>query len=187
MGFYLEAPWLMGGSDSKAWSQTVAIAAIDPVGGHLARATYWSHKDDSNRASVEYEAVVRAGAREVGPYLEAAQFYERTKNVAGLRASIDLAAKTDGDEPQLMYFRGVLAVLSGVGVPDAERALSAYAKIPRRSDHPTPSAARDWLGQVYEALGRPDLAATEFRKALALDPNRKSARERLRRLEQREK
>ena len=73
-------------------------------------------------------------------------------------------------------------------IADAEGALRAYAEgVPRRSDRPAPSAARDWLGQVYEALGRPDEAATEFKKALALDPNRKSARESLRRLEQQKK
>jgi tetratricopeptide (TPR) repeat protein len=188
MGFYLEAPWLMGGSDGKAWSQVLAIAAIDPMAGHLARAAYWTHKNDTNRAKAEYGAVVEAGPREIGPYIEAAEFYERTRDAAGLRVIIDLAAKIDSNEPQLMYFRGVLAVLSGIALADAEEALRAYAEgVPRRSDRPAPSAARDWLGQVYEALGRPDEAATEFKKALALDPNRKSARESLRRLEQQKK
>ena len=188
MGFYLEAPWLMGGSDGKGWSQVLAIAAIDPMAGHLARAAYWAHKNDTNRAKAEYGAAVEAGPREIGPYLEVAEFYERTSNAAGLRAIIDLAEKIDANEPQLMYFRGVLAVLSGIALADAEEALRAYAeRVPRRSDRPAPSAARDWLGQVYEALGRPDEAATEFKKALALDPNRKSARESLRRLEQQKK
>lgn len=188
MGFYLEAPWLMGGSDGKAWSQVLAIAAIDPLAGHLARAAYWTHKNDINRAKAEYGAVVEAGPREIGPYTEAGEFYERTRDAAGLRAIIDLGAKIDSNEPQLKYFRGVLAVLSGIGLADAEEALRAYAEgVPRRSDRPAPSAARDWLGQVYEALGRPDEAATEFKKALALDPNRKSARESLRRLEQQKK
>jgi tetratricopeptide (TPR) repeat protein len=188
MGFYLEAPWLMGGSDGKASGQVLAIAAIDPVAGHLARAAYWAHKNDVNRAKAEYEAVLAAGPREPGPYLEAAEFYERIQDSTGLRTMIDLATKIDPREPQLMYFRGVLAVLTGIGLAEAEDALTGYAEtIPRRSDRPAPSAARDWLGRLYEALGRTDQAATEFKKALALDPNRKSARESLRRLEQQKK
>ena len=185
-GFYLEAPWLIGGSESKAWSQAGAIAALDPVAGHLARAAYWAHKKDVARAKAEYGAMVDARPRDVAPYLEAAVFYESADDSGALRAVIDLAEQIDQREPQLMYFRGVLGVLTGAGLDGAEEALTAYLdRVTPRSDRPDPSAAHDWLGRLYEAVGHLDRAATEFRKALALEPGRKSARDNLKRLEQR--
>jgi tetratricopeptide (TPR) repeat protein len=188
MGFYLEAPWLVGGSDSKARAQVEAIAALDPVAGHLARAAYFRHKKDADRARAEYEAVANAGPRDVRPYLEAAEFYERSSNAAGLQTVVDAMQKIERDEPQLLYFRGVLGALTGVGLEKAERALAAYLdRVPPRSDRPGPAATHEWLGRVYLALGQPGWAASEFRKALALQPDRDIARDRLRQLEQQKK
>ena len=38
--FNIDAPWIVGGSKDEAKAQVEAIAAIDPVEGHLARAIY---------------------------------------------------------------------------------------------------------------------------------------------------
>ena len=44
---------------------------------------------------------------------------------------------------------------------------------------------RDRLGRLYEALGQRDRAIAEYKEALAQQSDRDSARDRLRRLEQR--
>jgi tetratricopeptide (TPR) repeat protein len=188
MGFYLEAPWLVGGGDGKARTQIDAIAALDPVAGHLARAAYWRHKNDGGRARAEYEAVFKARPTMMAPYLEAAEFYERADDAAGLRTAIDYAQKIDSDEPQLLYFRGVLGILTNTDFDKTEKTLVTYLdRVPPRSDRPGPAATHEWLGRLYELGGRPEQAMTEFRKALALQSDRDSARLRLRRLEQRKK
>jgi tetratricopeptide (TPR) repeat protein len=185
MGFYLEAPWLIGGGEGKAKTQIDAIAALDSVAGHLARAAYYRHKNDAARARTEYEAVLKAAPSTVSPYLEMAEFYERADDTAGLRAAVEHGQKVDPDEPQWFYFRGVLGVLSKAEPGKAEEALLTYLdRIPPRSDRPGPAATHEWLGRLYEALARPEQAMTEFRKALALQSDRDSARQRLRRLEQ---
>jgi tetratricopeptide (TPR) repeat protein len=184
MGFYLEAPWLLGGGEGKAKAQIDAIAALDPIAGHLARAAYFRHKNDLARARAEYEAVLKAAPRAIAPYLEAAEFYERAEHPAGLKQAIEAAQKIDPDELQLLYFRGVLGVLTRTDLDKAEEALRAYLdRVPPRSDRPAPAAAHEWLGRLYEALERPDQAATEYKQALALQSDRDSARARLRRLE----
>ena len=38
--YCLDAPWIAGGSKDEALEQVNAIAAIDPVAGHMARALY---------------------------------------------------------------------------------------------------------------------------------------------------
>jgi tetratricopeptide (TPR) repeat protein len=185
MGFYLAAPWLLGGGDGKAKAQIDAIAALDPIAGHLARAAYWRHKNDGARARSEYEAVLKAAPPAISPYLEAAEFYERADDAAGLQKAIEAAQKIDPAEPQLMFFRGAHAVLRRMGLDQAEHELLGYLdRVPPRSDRPPPAAAHEWLGRLYEALNRPDQAMVEYRKALALQTDRNSARDRLRRLAQ---
>jgi tetratricopeptide (TPR) repeat protein len=183
-GFYLEAPWFLGGGEQKALAQVDAIAALDPIAGHLARAAYWTHKKDRARARNEYTAAVDARPEDVAPYLEAAVFFENTSDAAGLRQVIRLAEQANPREPQLMYFRGVLGALSNLGLTRAKENLTRYlAQVPRRSDRPDPAAAHEWLGRVHQGLGQPDQAADEFRKSLALEPGRKSARDRLQQLQ----
>jgi tetratricopeptide (TPR) repeat protein len=77
----------------------------------------------------------------------------------------------------------VAAFLVGGRDAEAERLLATYVgTIPPRSDLPTRAAAREWLGRLYERRGQRAAAAREYQSALALDPDRKGAREALRRL-----
>ena len=48
---------------------------------------------------------------------------------------------------------------------------------------PSASAAHEWLGRLYEKSGRVAAARSEYRASTALNPDRKSPKERLRRLE----
>ena len=188
MDFYLEAPRLVGGGDGKAKSQIEAIAGLDPVAGHLARAAYWRHKNDAGRARAEYQAVLAATPSTISPYLEAAEFYERVDDASGLSMAIEHAEAIDAHEPQLLYFRGALSVLTMTDLARAEQTLRTYLdRVPPRSDRPEAAATYEWLGRLYEALGRRDQAAAEYTRALALQSDRDSARLRLRRLEQRGK
>jgi tetratricopeptide (TPR) repeat protein len=188
MQFYLEAPWILGGGEDKAWSQAAAIAAIDPVAGHLARAACWAHRHDAAgaaKAKAEYQAVLDARPNEVGPYLEAAEYFEKQKDIPGLQAAVDGATRVDPKAPALAYFLGVLDILSGVKPDEAETFLKAYLSgVPPRSDRPSHASAHEWLGRLYESQGRRAEAAAEYKEALRLDPNRRSARESLRRLGQ---
>lgn len=188
LSFYIEAPRILGGGGDKAWNQAAAISAIDPVAGHLARAVWWVHRNDAEglaQARTEYEAVLAATPRQTGPYAEAAEYYEKRKDVAGLQQAVDGAARVDPNAPELAYFRGVLGALSGVKVGEAETSLKTYLTvIPPRSDRPSHSSAHEWLGRLYESTGRRVLAADEYHEALRLEPNRQSARDSLRRLGQ---
>jgi len=186
--FYLDAPRILGGGREKGWSQAAAIAVIDPVAGHLARAVCWARQgkgEGTSGATSEYKAVLDAKPRQVEPYLEAAVFYEKQKDPAGLRAAVEGADAVKLSAPELAYFRGVLNVIAGRKSEDAEASLKMYlSAVPPRSDRPSHASAHEWLGRLYESLGQPALAAAEYRNALALDPRRESARQSLRRLGQ---
>jgi len=181
--FYSQAPGVVGGGADKARRQVDALAAIDAVEGHLARAAVWANEKMPDRADTEYRAAMAARPGRAGPYLEAADFYEQRRDPVRMEEAVEAAAALDSANPQLLYSRGVAAVLRGGRDADAERLLRQYLDtVPPRSDLPSKAATREWLGQLYERQGRPDAAAEEYRSALQLDRDRRGARDALRRL-----
>src|SRR5262249_15117143 len=159
----------------------------DPVAGHLARAAYWAHRKDGAsqaKARAEYAAVTSAAPSQVAPYLEAADYFQKRNDVAGLRDAVAGAARADGNAPELAYYRGVLAALQAMepaphapgSFDEAEQLLKGYVRtVPPRSDRPSQAAAHEWLGRVFETTGRTAQAAGEYREALRLEPKRESA------------
>lgn len=179
--FYAEAPGIVGGGKDKARQQAEAIAALDSVEGYLARAAYWLNEKKPEQAEAEYRRVLEAKPPRAGPYLEVADFYQKQLDAARMEAAVEAAAQVNPADPRLLYYRGVLRVLAGNRLSEAEQFLKSYlATVPQRSDRPSHAAAREWLGRLYELLGKREEAAAEYRAALRLDPNRKSAREALR-------
>jgi tetratricopeptide (TPR) repeat protein len=153
--FYGRAPGLVGGGEAKAWEQAEALAGRDSVEGSLARGELWRIQGRPDRAESEYRQVLAARPNRAGPYLEVADFYQERKDGAHMAEAVQAAGKL----------------------------LREYADaVPPRSDFPSPAAAREWLGRVYERQGRAAEAAQEYRAALGLDPDRRGAREALRRL-----
>jgi tetratricopeptide (TPR) repeat protein len=183
--YCLDAPWIAGGSKDEALEQVNAIAAIDPVAGHLARALYdregLKNTDDAEN---ELRQVLAAKPKSPDSYFEVADFYRDLNKPADIGTAIDAAAQLSPNDPRLAYFRGVAAVLVNANLPDAERDLKSYlASTPDRSDWPAHAAAREWLGRLYEEQGKRADAAEQYREALQLEPKRKEARARLEKLE----
>ena len=183
--YCLDAPWIAGGSKDEALEQVTAIAAIDPIAGHLARALYdregLKNPDDAEN---ELRQVLAAKPKSPDPYFEVADFYRELNKPADMGTAIDAAAQVSPSDPRLAYFRGVAAVLANANLPDAERDLKSYlASTPDRSDWPAHAAAREWLGRLYEEQGKRADAAEQYREALQLEPKRKEAKTRLEKLE----
>ena len=181
--FYLNAPGLVGGDKDKALQHAQAIAALDPVEGHLARAAYWLGKKKPELAEAEYRRVLEEKPGRVEPYLEVADFYQQREDASRMEAAVEPAARVNPSHRALAYYRGVVRVLAGKRLSEAEQLLKSYLTGPPRSDRPSPASTREWLGRLYERLGKQKEAAGEYRAALQLDPNLKSARDALRRVE----
>ncbi len=180
--FYARAPGIVGGGPAKAWRQAEVLTGVDQVEGHLARAELWRGQARLDRAEAEYRLVLEAHPELPGPSLEVADFYEERGDGSHLAEAVAAAATADRSDPQLAYYGGVAAFLVGREA-EAERLLRNYLDtVPPRSDLPAPAAAREWLGRLYEGRGQRAAAAREYQSALALEPDRKGAREALRRL-----
>ncbi|MDE3178972.1 MAG: tetratricopeptide repeat protein [Acidobacteriota bacterium] len=182
MQFYLDAPWIVGGSKEKARKQAQALAGIDPVEGALARARLDENAGKQAEAGQEYSRVLEMKPGNVGPYLEAADFYIAHKDVTHLDAAIAGAEKVNRTDERLNYYRGVARVLGGQRLALAARDLKSYAAHAPRHDNPSKASALSWLGEIYERWGEAHLAMLEYQAALQLDPGMLRAKEGLSRL-----
>lgn len=179
--FCLDAPWIVGGSKDEALEQVNAIAAIDPVAGHLARAVFLRESLKNNdQAESEYKQVLAANPKKLDPYFEVADFYITLDRPADVETAIQAAAAVDSGDPRIGFYHGVEGVLGNQNLSHAERDLKSYlATTPDRSDWPSHASARVWLGRLYELEGKTPDAAEQYRAALQLDPRDKDARARL--------
>jgi tetratricopeptide (TPR) repeat protein len=183
--YCMDAPWIVGGNKDESAAQVTAIAALDPVEGHLARAAFdVEGLKKPEQADSEYRQVLAAMPHRIEPYLEAADFWVKQNKPQDASAAVEAAAKASPSDPRIAYYRGVVDVLSAGDPGGAETLLKSYvASTPDRSDWPSHAAARYWLGRLDEAQGKRAEAAEQYRAALQLDPGMKDARARLENLE----
>jgi tetratricopeptide (TPR) repeat protein len=178
--YLLEAPWIVGGSKEDALAQVTAIEKLDPVQGHLARADYDMHLGKKDDAAKEYAAALDPAPQSTETLFEIADYFGRTDNGSQVDRMAAEAEKLNPKDPRLPYYRGEARVLMGTDLSVAEEDLKSYlASTPDRSDWPSHSAARYWLGRLYELEGKQMEAAEQYRASLQLDPGRKDAKRRL--------
>ncbi|HKT10759.1 MAG TPA: tetratricopeptide repeat protein [Terriglobia bacterium] len=184
MEFYLEAPWILGGSKDKAWEQLQAIASRDTTEGNLARGIYWRDLDKPELAAKEYHKVLEARPQETDAYFQIADFYEADEKPEQIEAAVSAVSTIAPNDPRLDYYSAVANVMKRRDLPKAEQDLKTYlARTPRRDDFPAHAAAYDWLGQIYEIWGKKQQAIEQYRSALSLSPDNQSARGALKRLD----
>ena len=183
--YLIQAPWVVGGNKDEAAKQVDAIAAVDPVEGHLARALYdIENSKKMDLAEKEYRDVLAAKPTKIDPYFEVIAFFQKQNKPAEMQSAIQAAAQVSPTDPRLAYVRGVALVLANNNLAEAEKNLKAYlASTPDRSDWPSHASAREWLGRLYEAQGKRSEAGEQYRAALQLDPGNKEAKSRLENLE----
>jgi tetratricopeptide (TPR) repeat protein len=181
--FYLEAPWIVGGDRGKALKEADAIARLDQVAGYLAHASYSRHEKRLDEAEANYQRALALRPGWIGPYLEAADFYEERADAAKFANAVEQGGRVAPGDVRLLYYKGVSLVLANQNLIEGDRLIRSYlAAAPRRSDFPSHAAAEHWLGRLNECLGNVDVAEQAYRAALALEPGRKPSREALSRL-----
>ena len=182
--YLLQAPWIVGGSKDDALAQANAIAQVDAVEGHLAKAEYETAIGKPDLAVAEYNAAMSLKPRSIDPYLEVANYYGLEGDGGQMTALVEQASQASPKDSRLPFYVGVAHILSGTDFSLAEENLKSYlATAPERSDWPSHSIARYWLGQLYEKQGDKMAAAEQYRDALGLDPDNREAKRALGQLE----
>jgi tetratricopeptide (TPR) repeat protein len=182
MQFYLDAPWLLGGGEGKAKKQAEAIATLDPAEGALARAELDEKNGDTSEAAKDFQQVTELKSATVSPYLDAADFFQSRHDINGMKAALAAARKVNPADTRLDYYQGVIDAMQGSRLNDAERDLKTYLASSRPNSYFIRASALSWLGDVYERLGKPKLAAQQYHAALQLNPGSSAAHNGLNRL-----
>lgn len=184
MEFYLEAPWILGGSKDKAWAEVQAISSRNTLQGYLAHALYWRDLNKPTLAAKWYQKVMEAKPQHVNPYFQVADFYESTRKPDKVQAAIREATLIEPKDPRLDFYNAVAYVMKGQSLSKAEHELKTYlVKAPPRNDFPPYAAAHDWLGRIYEIWGKNQEAIAQYREALELSPDNETAHNALQRLD----
>jgi tetratricopeptide (TPR) repeat protein len=182
--YEMNAPSVVGGGDDKALKHIDALEKIDSIQGLLARGEFFATKKRMPEADAVFAKILESNSDRVGVYFEVSDYYRDRANAEKMGEAVEKAVRIDPDDRRLKFYNGVLLVMKGKSPSEAETLLKSYlATVPDNSDLPPHSAAREWLGKLYESLGRFSEAAEEYRISLSLDPHNKEVEEDLKRVQ----
>jgi tetratricopeptide (TPR) repeat protein len=182
--YEINAPSVVGGGDDKALKHIEALEKIDPEQGQLARGEFFATKKRIPEAEGVFSKILESNSEHAGVYFEVSDYYRDRANAEKMAEAIDKAERLDPDDRRLKYYKGVLLVMQGKRASEAEMLLKSYiSTVPDNSDLPSHAAAKQWLGKLYESLGRFSEATEEYRLSLSLDPHNKDVEEDLKRVQ----
>lgn len=182
--YEINAPSVVGGGDDKALKHIEELEKIDPIQGQLARGELFATKRRMAEADAVFAEILESGTDRAGVYFEVSDYYRDRPNAEKMEEAVDKAEHIDGDDRRLKFYKGVLLVMEARSPVEAEILLKSYlATVPDNSDLPPHAAAREWLGKLYESLGRFSEAAEEYRLSISLDPHNKGVEEELKRVQ----
>ena len=180
--FEMNAPAVVGGGDDKAVKHIADLEKIDHIQGLLARGEFLMTKRRLPEADRVFDDVLLSDSDRAGVYFEVGDYYRDRPDAEKLRQAIDKAQRLSPDDRRLKFYNGVILVMMKKNPAEAEAMLKSYiSTVPDNSDLPPHSTAHQWLGKLYESLGRNSEATEQYRIALSLDPRDKELEEDLKR------
>jgi tetratricopeptide (TPR) repeat protein len=184
IAFMANAPPNLGGGEEHAMEQIRALSAVNPVEGDLALGDLYTVRKKFDEASGEYQKVLESASNRGDNYLEVADYYRDRGDSDKMSQAVKAAAKITPSDRRLSYYRGVALVIEKLDPEIAEKDLRTYIDtVPDNSELPARSSAYEWLGKLYENERHPDLAAEDYKAGLALDPQNKTLKEALKKLQ----
>jgi tetratricopeptide (TPR) repeat protein len=182
--FMASAPKDLGGGEDLTLEQIRTLSSIDPLAGTLALADFYATRKKFDLAGQEYQQILKSAPNRIDPYFEIADYYRDRDDSEHMQQAVEGALKVSGADRRLDYYLGVSLVLAKIDSETAEKDLRSYIKtVPENSELPSHSSAYEYLGKLYENQGRSDMAVEQYQAALALDPQNKSVRETLKKLQ----
>src|SRR5262249_34917296 len=155
----------------KAKEQAAEIQKRDAYRGTFAYARIAEDQKDHAGAERIYRSAVAAFPESLSARYALGLYLTRGERVDEAFALFDSGLAAHPDDLNALYQIGRTGALSGKQLDRAEQALKTFLAAPQRENTPRPVSAHWRLGMVYEKQGRKDLAAEEYRKSLAIDPD----------------
>jgi len=177
--FYLLAPGIMGGSLEKARGEAAEIRRRDPLRGFQAFGKIAEHEKKYDAAEAEYENAAKEFPSRKEPYLWREELASRRNQNARAFEILESLRRALPADPTVDFAVGRLGAQTGDRLEHAEECLKRYLAHRPERDEPALSAAHYQLGVLYEKKGDHALARSEWRQALALEPEHFGAKEAL--------
>jgi tetratricopeptide (TPR) repeat protein len=182
MDFYSGAPGIVGGSWDKAMAQAQEIAKLDGIEGDYALGDLALDKKNYAEAEKEYKEAIAGDQSRGKSYLKLGVLYIEKGRDQDADALFLKSLVLDPHCLLATFYLGRYRLLHSQELDKSENYFKAYlAKWPEDGD-PTMANAYWRLGQVYEKQSKMDLAATQWERALQLDPQFKEAADSLKRM-----
>ncbi len=181
--FHCFAPGIMGGDKTVARTQAREIRQRNPHQGHLAYGFLYTFTEVYDSAAQQYQAAFKSDPTDAQPHYMLSQLYTRQKKYDQAWEILQNLLKSHPQEETVYFYLGRLAVISEKNLAQGEAALQRYLQTTPTPGHPTVATAHLALGYLHQMQGRIELARSAFKKALALNPDYKQAREALDKLD----
>jgi len=180
--YYMMAPGIMGGSESKAMEQANEIKKRDPFRGHRAWAYIYNRQKKTDQARNEYVQAVREQPNSGKTHIALAAQYLGEKNYAAAITEAESALKYDPNYTPGWFWLGRTIAAAGPDYARGEEALRKYLAYTPKHDEPGHYRTHYWLGQIYEKTGRKAEAKASYATSLKLNPDQKDVTEALKRV-----
>lgn len=180
--FYMIAPGVMGGSESKALAQAAEIRKRDSLDGHRAQARIYQRQKKMELARAEMIAAVREQPASGKAHYHYALFLFVEKNFKGAAEEFESAIKLDASWMPSYFRLGQTAAMAGNNFARGEEALKKYLTHTPGEEEPPLARAWYWLGRIYEQQGKKGDAKQSYAKSLKLTPGAKEVVEAMKRV-----
>lgn len=174
--YTLKAPGFLGGSRQEAEQNAAIVAKQNPVAGYRAYGLIDEQDEKYSHAQKLYEKAISEAPDHPRPYRWLAGVYR-------LQRKYDKAFQIYKDrirQPQsewlARYDYAATALEAGQRLQEAEKMLRAYLLHGSAPEEPSVADAHRLLGEVLKKQGKPQQAATEFRRSRQALQGRPDAR-----------
>lgn len=178
VGFYKQAPGLMGGSDEKAKALANQITKLSKADGHLAYALIYHIDKDFDKAEMNYKSSITVAPDSVKYYYSLAQFYHGQNEADKAIVIYEQALNKFPDNKNLLLQIGrVFATTVHKDDGKGIEYLNAYIKSTDDKSDLTLGDAYYYLGLIEKNRNNLQLAMSHFNQAIKINPNHRWAKE----------
>ncbi len=182
MSYYLQAPWIAGGSSKKAKIQAKEISDIDRYKGHFAWAAYYKDQKEPKRVLEEYLKAVKLKPNECDGYLNLGFHYKELKEYKNCEINLLRALQFNSEEILAWYGLGTNSLDSGMNLAEGLKYFDKFLSYKSEKYKIYESYAYWRKGLIYEKLTNKRDAEKEYRRALKIKPDNKEAKKALKKL-----
>lgn len=172
VGFYMQAPGLMGGDSSKAKTLASQMQKINRADGFLALGLIAQMEKNTSEAESNYKKAITASPDSSKSHVSLAQFYQSQQEYAKAINVMENAITKLPAERSLLLQAGRFAALGGKDFSEkGKKHLNSYiANTPDKKDR-TLADAYYFLGLIENNEGNSTQAKRHFKSALSLNPD----------------